>query len=1076
MFATSDLPSVQDVLTSLARFSQSTRLLQLHTRLGPDVVLAESLHGDEGIDTGFRLQLSALSVNASLALKSLLGQPVLLELQASPGMAPRSFHGHVTAAELVGANGGLARYRLTIEPWTAFLALGRDSRVFQDKSVIDIIEAVFKAWPGRGQLAPSWRIDADRTLYPQRSLCTQYQESDLAFVQRLMSEEGLFAFFEHGGDPESATLGTHTLVIADSNDAFKPNPQPAARFTQAGAVMREDSIDRWRTDMRMGTNAVELRSWDYRSRSARPVGTSASSAVELRSSDVPGAYAYTSREHGERIAERQLQALEADKEIHTGAGTVRSFVPGTTFALEGHASADGDYLIVRMRHLAHNNLDADITSALHEHLGADPVATLGAAELADSLHAVGRRIAERPVYRNRFDAMPAARPYRSRRTDGHGHLLHPRPMVSGQQTAIVVGPAGAPIHTDRDHRIKVQFHWQRGDAAHNRLAHPAPDGHAGAPADDRAGTWVRVATPLAPVAGANWGSNALPRVGQEVLVDFMDGNIDRPVVIGAVYNGAGAPDAQHNRVAGGAGAATGNAGAWFPGEAGAHAHAAVLSGLKSQAMGASGDGSGAYSQLVFDDTPQQARVALQHHAKAHTGAAELNLGHLQHQSDNRRLGTTGFGAELKTEHGLALRAGRGMLLTADRAADTDPALDSDPAAAQVEQSHTVQADLEKAAGQHNARLPGESSTDELPAIAATGHAAEVLRATSSGGADGRLATAYSETQLQLSAPAGIAALTPASAVFAAGTTSSITAGQHINAAAQGNSLHLAKAGIGLFTYGKEADAASPNQETGLRLHAASGKLSTQSQSGPTRLTADKLVTVASVNANVNVAAKDHVLLTAQGAYIKLEGGNIEVHGPGTMAFKASVKEFTGPRQDVLTLPNLPKASTLENYMELNYRWDDMQPMVGAPYSVVFDTGVTVTGKLDARGFSRLGNIPAGAAKASFGEDERDAVQRKVPRPNALFGSRAVDADDAAELLEKFLTQEDVHYKENYFPDEIRDIAASVEEDSELLYEFHYGDYRYNDEIDEDQSTTERTYRELHDANPDLSQLAGEDDA
>src|SRR5439155_12750537 len=132
----------------------------------------------------------------------------------------------------------------------------------------------------------------------------------------------------------------------------------------------------------------------------------------------------------------------------------------------------------------------------------------------------------RPVYRNRIDAIKSSVPYRPSRLDGHGNLLHPRPVVQGQQTAIVVGPDGSPIHTDRDHRIKVQFHWQRGDNSHSRLDHPSPDGHAGAPADDRAGIWVRVATPLAPVAGANWGSHALPRVGQEVLIDFLEGNID----------------------------------------------------------------------------------------------------------------------------------------------------------------------------------------------------------------------------------------------------------------------------------------------------------------------------------------------------------------------------------------------------------------------------------------------------------------------------------------------------------------------------------------------------------------------
>lgn len=123
MVSTSDTQFAQTVLAALTGFTQSSRLLRLHTPLGGDVLLAESLHGEEGIDSGFRLQVSGLSLDASLRLKSLLGQPALVELQGAPGEAMRNFHGHVTAAELCGANGGLARYRLTIEPWTAILGL-----------------------------------------------------------------------------------------------------------------------------------------------------------------------------------------------------------------------------------------------------------------------------------------------------------------------------------------------------------------------------------------------------------------------------------------------------------------------------------------------------------------------------------------------------------------------------------------------------------------------------------------------------------------------------------------------------------------------------------------------------------------------------------------------------------------------------------------------------------------------------------------------------------------------------------------------------------------------------------------
>ncbi|MEW6761853.1 MAG: type VI secretion system tip protein TssI/VgrG [Pseudomonadota bacterium] len=898
------------VLENLAgRYAQHRRVLKLTTPLGEDVLLAESLRGNEGLSEGFRFEVAALSLNAAIPLKSLIGQPVLLELLTDGFGQNRNFHGHVTSAELNGANGGFARYRLLIEPWTRFLSLGRDSRVFQDMSVCDILDTVFRSWDSRGKLAPAWRFElADPGVYPKRSITTQYQESDFAFAERLMSEEGLFYFFEHGAEG-------HTLVIADHNGAFVPNQKADVRFTQAGAVMREDSVDRWRIESKLQTNAVELASWDYRSRGLRAVTSSALDAIALASRDLPGVYAYASCAHGQRIADRQLEALQAEREVHVGAGTVRSFVPGTTFTLHEHSRFDGNedaaFALVRVRHLAHNNLDADTGNALARLLGQCLLRKENEEELGSNLHAVGREPGARPVYRNRFEAIPSRVPYRARRTDGHGALLHPRPVVQGQQTAIVVGPSGSVIHTDRDHRIKVQFHWQRGDASHSRLTHPAPDGHTGAPADDTAGTWVRVATPLAPVAGANWGSHALPRVGQEVLVDFLDGNIDRPVVIGAVYNGAGQPDAQSNQVVQGGGAATGNAPAWFPGEGGAHAHPAVLSGLKSQALQASQQGTGAYSQLVFDDTPQQSRVALQRHAKAHEGQDELNLGHLRHQTDNQRLAPSGFGAELKTAHSLAIRAGRGMLLTTDTTSSGDAQLAAEPAESQVESAHAMYLALGETAAKHKASLANDPVVDDLPAMKGLQHTVEVLAATRrAGGRESGSVTAFADQHVQLSSPVGIVALTPASTVVAAGSSTTIGASQDIDVAAQGSLYHSVKTGIGLFTYGKVKNTDKPSQEAGMRLHAASGKVSSQSQSGLTRLTADKTVTVSSMTRSVRAAASKHVLLTAQGAYIRLEGGNIDVHGPGTIEFRASQKELAGPRSAPLTLPALPKGQSI----------------------------------------------------------------------------------------------------------------------------------------------------------------------
>ncbi|GGC17992.1 type VI secretion system Vgr family protein [Pseudoduganella buxea] len=886
-------------------------------------MLAECARGEESLGHGFSFTISALSLDANLPLKSLIGQPALLQLMTAHSRdVLRPFHGHLTAVEHCGADGGLARYRLTLEPWTRFAAMGRDSRVFQDMTVFDIIDAVFGEYQGKGRLVPAWRFDiADRSVYPVRSLTTQYQESNFAFVQRLMAEEGLFHFFEHAGDPDSPSLGSHTMLIADHNGAFQPNLQPQVRFTQSGTVMKEDGMDRWRVEHRLRAGAIERSSWDYRTLGRRPVGAAGHGAA-LTDRDTPGPYAYTTCAHGQRLADRQLESLAAGAEVYVGAGTVRTLAPGTTFALHGQAQLDfaGDddariFAVVRVLHLMHNNLTAALQAGAATRLGPSALALQLAAEQNTSLHAVGQEIGERPLYRNRIDAIRGGTPYRT------GPAAHPpRPRVQGQQTAIVVGPAGAVIHTDRDHRVKVQFHWQRGTQGQGRLDHPAGANHTGAPGDDTAGTWVRVATPLAPVAGANWGSHALPRVGQEVLVDFLEGDIDRPVVIGAVYNGRGEADAQHNQVAGGPGGSTGNAPAWFPGESGSHAHAAALSGIKSQAMKASQGGAGAYSQLVMDDSPGQSRLSLQRHAAAHEGTDELNLGSLRHQSDNQRLQPTGFGAELKTAHGLAIRAGRGLLLAADaRSNGSGTQLDAREATSQLGGSKALQESLAGTAQQHNAKLQDDPAPDKLPAIVHMADSLAVLDASESGdegsqGGRGQVG-AYSQPHLQLSAPAGIAAVTPASALIAAGKSTSLTADQDVNLAAQGNSAHQVLKGISMFTYGKAGGADKPNTETGIRLHAASGKVSSQSQSGATTVTADKAITVASVTKSVTISApQQSVMLTAQGAYLKLEGGNIMIHGPGTMSFKASMKELAGPasatREMTLPGPSEPKVCEL----------------------------------------------------------------------------------------------------------------------------------------------------------------------
>ncbi len=224
---------------------------------------------------------------------------------------------------------------------------------------------------------------------------------------------------------------------------------------------------------------------------------------------------------------------------------MRTAGPATHFTLIDHPVHDGSdvardqLVLLRAQHSARNNLRADHRAQVISLLGQLAQDKLGVQRAPDP-----EQNDNSPLYQCQLQTQALARPVRMVNLQDNGLTafmpdvrLNPRPTITGVQTALVVG-LGEPVHTDRDQRIKVQFHWQRGAAGSHRLQHPTGDDNA--PTNDATGTWVRVATP---VAGQNWGSAFTPRLGQEVLVSFVGGDIDRPVVIGSLYNGQGQQDA-----------------------------------------------------------------------------------------------------------------------------------------------------------------------------------------------------------------------------------------------------------------------------------------------------------------------------------------------------------------------------------------------------------------------------------------------------------------------------------------------------------------------------------------------------
>ena len=855
-------------MTFSTALTQQQRLLQLHTPLGADTLVAEYLDGWEALDQqGYCLQLSALSADGRLPIEQLVGAPVLVQLQCADSRTDlRPFHGHVSQCTRVGSNGGLARYQLRIEPWLSLLRHRQDSYAFHDLTVMEIFEQIFGFY-SKGVIQPQWRWALeDPGVYRKRSLTTQYQESDLAFVQRLLAEEGIAYHFEHLGDAQAPNLGSHTLVLTDSNRKLAPNAPVSVRFHRSDATEAEDSVQQWAEEHRWMVGQVQRQSWDYRSNSLLSGHAQGDTGISgCVDQDTAGPYAWTDTAQGEQRARQHLNAQQvARRQVHS-LGTWRRLAPGATLCLSNHDSvqADEPMLCIRVHHQARNNLDAQLQAAVLAGLGPVP----------DQPEA---------VYCNHFTLIPASHPYRPQTQDGHGRRLHPIPTVHGAQSAIVIGDGG-PVMTDRDQRIKVQFHWQRGERSSSHRPHPRATDNA--PADARVGTWVRVA---ATQAGGNWGSAWVPRVGQEVLVEFLEGQIDRPVVIGSLYNGRGQAEAAHNQIAGGASGSTGNAPAWFPG----NQHAGVLSGWKTQDLSTSATGSGGYRHLQFDDTPGQSRVQL-YTTDQDSG---LTLGHLKQNKDNQRLADRGYGVELHTQAQGALRAGTGLLLTTEPA---DQQMQAKGLLTELEKAQDQVDQLADNARQQKAGLASDGK--QLPTSEALQNSQESLKATQQGtasgtgirGGEGQVA-AWSKPLLALYGQAGVLSLTPKHQIWATGTQCLLNAGADINFTAQGHTAFLAAQGLMLFTRGAGGDS-RPIANTGIALHAASGAVSVQAQSDKIRMAAQQNIRLVSTQGNGLVQGKEQVLLSVQGATVRLVGGNIEIHAPGTVTFKAQRHALTGPK-------------------------------------------------------------------------------------------------------------------------------------------------------------------------------------
>jgi type VI secretion system secreted protein VgrG len=458
------------------------KLLEAGTPLGDRVLLLRAMSGQEELGRLPEFQLDFVSARGDIKPKDILGKNVSWLVRLGSGEA-RYFNGFVTrfADAGEGAVAGFEQemkhaffYRASVHPWLWFLTRASNCRIFQKMSVLEIADKVFAGYPFADVKKVQLRSD-----YPKRDYNVQYRETDFNFVCRLFEQEGLYFSFEYDN-------GRNTLVLMDSYGAHKTVPALTVPFHQESTgPTPEDHLTAWSVHREIQPGKYTIDDFNYLKPQDRMTGEGVPTApkdhdlAEFEIYDFPGEYALPAE--GTQYARTRIEELHARYEQFSGGGNVRLMAPGRLVKLQDHPRTpyNADYLVTSVSY----------TASVGEYAsgGADGQFKCGVAAIA------------------------AATPFRPAR-------ITPKPVIQGPQTAIVVGKSGEEIHTDDEGlgRIKVQFHWDRYSKT-----------------DENSSCWVRVAQPL---AGNGWGFLALPRIGHEVVVEFLEGDPDHPIVTGSVYN------------------------------------------------------------------------------------------------------------------------------------------------------------------------------------------------------------------------------------------------------------------------------------------------------------------------------------------------------------------------------------------------------------------------------------------------------------------------------------------------------------------------------------------------------------
>lgn len=868
--------------------TQDERLLRFSSPLGEDRLLAHRFYGHERLGRVPAWTVDLISYDANIDEHDLIGHPVSLAIRLEDGSESYR-HGLVRSLTYLGADGGLHDWQIVFVPWFALLGYREDCRIWMDTSIVDVLTDIFTTYP---EAHGRYRFDL-RQEYPAHTYLSQINETDENFVQRWCEQEGIYWYTVHEADQ-------HTVVFTDDIATLPASSRQSIRFHTQSSTQKEDSILQWRQQHALHSSRTHYASRDYRSHQHPLVDSEnavqgSTSLEALERYAYKGQYAWNSPQYGNRLLRVKMEQQEsAGQRIHAISGA-RRLTAGEWFELRDHPLVDGkseeqrQFTVIGIEMFAESNLP--IATQRRDSPGSLGALVREFRKSVDDARSRDDQEQESPsltygFYLSRLECQRHDIPYRSPEE-------HKRPEV-GLQTGVVVTPPGSEVYTDKLNRIHVRFNWDRLSSD-----------------DALSSCWLRV---MQHSSGPDWGAVYIPRAGEEVLIGFMDNHLDRPVVLGQLY-GSHQPQ-------------------WHS--------TGLMSGLKSKEVGGRG-----HNQLVMDDSTGQVRTQL-----ASTEAeTQLNLGYLIDQQGNHRGALRGNGFELRTDAYGAIRARDGLYLsTWGQPGASGAQLEAEDAWSQLRAAHELSRTLSEVASQHTAEAL--TGVDGLGTFNRNGNVTYGDAASASGG-EQRFEDGGGDTQhainsggkgkvpglndalVLVSSPDGIATATPKSTHLHSGEHLTLSTGEDISIGSGKGLLASVADKISLFVH-----------RAGMKLIAAGGRVDIQAQQDEMELLSKQAMRLSSTENAIILAGKKEILLTSGDAYIRLAGGDIQIHAPKTVDIKGAKKSISGPASMSHTFNQFPESRFNETFRAVK---PDGTPVANMPYEIRRGEDVISSGVTDADG-------------------------------------------------------------------------------------------------------------------------------